>query len=58
VGIVPECVARAQQWPKLKFVKVTDIPPSDVAIAWRAGEASPPLKEFITIARELAAPAR
>jgi DNA-binding transcriptional LysR family regulator len=58
VGLVPECIARAQQWPKLKFVKVTDIPPSDVAIAWRAGEAPPPLKEFITIARELAAPAR
>jgi DNA-binding transcriptional LysR family regulator len=57
VGVVPECVARAQQWPKLKFVKVTDIPPSDVAVAWRAGEASPPLSEFITITRELAAPA-
>jgi len=57
VGVVPECVARAQLWPKLTFVKVTDIPPSDVAIAWRTGEASPPLSEFITIARELAAPA-
>jgi DNA-binding transcriptional LysR family regulator len=57
VGVIPECVARAQLWPKLKFVKVTDIPPSDVAVAWRAGEASPPLSEFITITRELAAPA-
>lgn len=57
VGVVAESVARAQPWPKLTFVKVTDIPPSDVAVAWRAGEASSPVSAFIAIARELAAPA-
>jgi DNA-binding transcriptional LysR family regulator len=55
IGVVPECVARSQPWPQLTFAKVTDIPPSDVAVAWRAGETSPPVSEFITIAQELAA---
>jgi DNA-binding transcriptional LysR family regulator len=55
VGVVPECVARAQQWPGLKFVQVTDIPPSDVAVAWPAGPVKPPVSEFIAIAREFAA---
>jgi DNA-binding transcriptional LysR family regulator len=55
VGVVPESVARAQPWPQLAFVKVTDIPASDVAVAWRAGETSPPVSEFVTIARELTA---
>jgi hypothetical protein len=48
-------VAHAQPWPHLTFVKVTDIPDSDVAVAWRARETSPPVSEFITIAQELAA---
>lgn len=58
IGVVAESVARAQPWPQLTYVKVTDIPASDVAVAWRAGETSPPVSEFITIARELAAPTR
>jgi DNA-binding transcriptional LysR family regulator len=53
IGVVPECVARAQPWPQLRFARVTDIPPSDVAVAWRAGETSPPVSDFIRIAREL-----
>jgi DNA-binding transcriptional LysR family regulator len=57
VGVVAESVARAQPWPQLTFVKVTDIPASDVAVAWRVGEASPLACEFITIARDLAASA-
>jgi DNA-binding transcriptional LysR family regulator len=55
VGVVAESVARAQPWPQLAFVRVTDIPASDVAVAWRAGETAPPVSEFITIAQELAA---
>jgi DNA-binding transcriptional LysR family regulator len=55
IGVVPECVARAQPWPQLTFARVTDIPPSDVAVAWRAGETSPPVSEFIAVARQLAA---
>lgn len=56
VGVVAESVARAQPWPQLTFVKVTDIPASDVAVAWRADETSPPVQDFITMARELEAP--
>jgi DNA-binding transcriptional LysR family regulator len=52
IGVVPECVARAQPWPRLTFARVTDIPPSDVAVAWRAGEMSPPVTDFVEIARE------
>jgi DNA-binding transcriptional LysR family regulator len=55
VGVVAESVARAQPWPQLTFAMVTDIPASDVAVAWRAGETPPPAREFITIAREVAA---
>jgi DNA-binding transcriptional LysR family regulator len=53
VGLVPECIAHSQTWPHLAFVKVTDIPPSDVAIAAHANGTSSPAREFITIAREL-----
>jgi len=53
-GVVAESVARAQPWPQLTFAVVTDIPASDVAVAWRAGEVSPLAREFITIAREVA----
>ena len=54
IGVVPECVARAQPWPQLTFVKVTDIPPSDVAVAWPAGQVPAPVSEFIAIVREFA----
>jgi DNA-binding transcriptional LysR family regulator len=54
VGVVAESVARGQPWPRLSFVKVADIPSSDVAVAWRAGDSLPPVNEFIAVARELA----
>jgi DNA-binding transcriptional LysR family regulator len=57
VGVVAESVARGQPWPQLTFVEVTDIPASDVAIAWRVRETSPSVSEFITIAHELGASA-
>jgi DNA-binding transcriptional LysR family regulator len=55
IGVVPESVARSQPWPELTYVLVTDIPPSEVALAWPAGETSPLVSAFIAIARELAA---
>ena len=55
VGVVAESVARAQPWPQLTFVKVTDIPPSDVAIAWRAGDTSTSVSAFIAVAQNLVA---
>ena len=58
VGVVAESIAHAQPWPQLAFVKVADVPPSEVAVAWRSGEHSPQVSEFITIAQQLAASAR
>ncbi|WP_238006909.1 LysR family transcriptional regulator [Dactylosporangium sp. AC04546] len=55
VGVVAESVARAQPWPRLTFVKVSDIPPSNVAVAWRAGEHPPPVDDFIAVAQEVTA---
>lgn len=50
VGVVAESVARAQPWPKLTFVKVDDIPPSEVAVAWRSSGSSPSVDDFVAIA--------
>lgn len=58
VGVVAESVARAQPWPRLSFVKVSDIPPSEVAIAWREGQPPPAVDQFTAIARKLTAPKR
>lgn len=54
VGVVPESVARAQPWPQLTFVKVDDIPPSEVAVAWRSDASPPPVQDLIAIARDAA----
>jgi DNA-binding transcriptional LysR family regulator len=58
IGVVAESVARAQPWPHLTFVKVADIPPSDVALAWRSGERLPPVSQFIATAQQIAASAK
>jgi DNA-binding transcriptional LysR family regulator len=54
IGVVPESVARTYPWPELTFVKVTDIPRSDVAVAWRAARSLPHTLAFVAIAREFA----
>jgi DNA-binding transcriptional LysR family regulator len=58
IGVVPASVAHAQPWPRLRFVEVTDIPPSDVAIAWRTRNTSPAVSDFVTVAQDLAAATR
>jgi DNA-binding transcriptional LysR family regulator len=50
ISVVAESVARAQPWPGLTYVKVDDIPPSDIAVAWHAGENPPAVSEFIAVA--------
>ncbi|MCM3882507.1 LysR family transcriptional regulator [Frankia sp. R82] len=56
VGLVPASIARAQRWPGLVFVEVTDIPGSDVAIAWNTTAPLPaPARAFIDLATTLAA---
>jgi DNA-binding transcriptional LysR family regulator len=51
-GLVPEAVARAGSWPHLAFVKVRDIPPSTFAIAWRADDQRPALRNFVAMAND------
>jgi DNA-binding transcriptional LysR family regulator len=52
VGLVPASVAHAHKWPGVAFVEVTDVPPSDVAIAWRADRRSALIDSFIALATE------
>jgi DNA-binding transcriptional LysR family regulator len=52
IGLVPASVANSQKWPGLAFVEVTDVAPSDIAIAWRAEDRSPLIDEFIAVAAE------
>lgn len=52
VGLVPASVARSQTWPSLAFVQVTDVPQSDVAIAWRQDRRSALVEKFIALATE------
>ncbi|MCK9877024.1 LysR family transcriptional regulator [Frankia sp. Ag45/Mut15] len=56
VGLVPASIARAQRWPGLTFVEVTDIPAADVAIAWNANVPLPsPARDFLDLATTLTA---
>jgi hypothetical protein len=52
-GLVPESVARAQQWPGLHFVEVVDIPPSRVVVAWRAHDTRPLVRNFVQLAGDV-----
>ena len=53
IGLVPASVANSQKWPGLAFIEVTDLPPSDIAVAWRADGRSAFVDEFIAMAAEL-----
>jgi DNA-binding transcriptional LysR family regulator len=53
IGLVPASVANSQKWPGLAFIEVTDLPPSDIAVAWRANGRSELVDEFIAMATEL-----
>ncbi|WP_049795815.1 hypothetical protein [Frankia sp. EAN1pec] len=55
VGLVPASIASAQRWPALAFVEVTDIPGSDVAIAWNPAAVPASARHFIDLATTLAA---
>jgi DNA-binding transcriptional LysR family regulator len=55
IGLVSESAARAQSWPHLAFVEVSDIAPSTVAIAWRSDNQELALRNFVTLASDLSA---
>jgi DNA-binding transcriptional LysR family regulator len=42
--------------PGLAFVRVTDLTPGWLAVAWRRGDDRPPVKEFVSLAVEIAHP--
>jgi DNA-binding transcriptional LysR family regulator len=55
-GLVPASIARSQRWPDLAFVRVADVPESKVAIAWRTTHQPAPVRDFVSLAGELALP--
>jgi DNA-binding transcriptional LysR family regulator len=52
-GVVPASIARSHKWPGLAFVEVSDIPDSEIAVAWNAGRRSPLVRDFIALAAGL-----
>jgi DNA-binding transcriptional LysR family regulator len=53
VGLVPASIAHSQKWPGLAFVEVSDIPESEIAVAWRSASQSSLVAEFVALAEEL-----
>jgi DNA-binding transcriptional LysR family regulator len=51
-GLVPQSIARAQDWPQLAFVEVRDIVPSTLAIAWRSDNRPLAVRNFVELATE------
>ena len=53
IGLVPASVANSHKWPGLAFIEVTDLPPSDIAVAWRADGRSALVDGFVEMATSL-----
>ena len=51
-GLVPQSIARAQDWPQLAFIEVRDIAPSTLAIAWRSDDRPLAVRNFVELAIE------
>jgi len=56
VGLVPESIVLARDWPGLRFVRVADLPPSPVALAWRNDDRRIKVQNFVDLARDLGSP--
>jgi DNA-binding transcriptional LysR family regulator len=52
-GLVPASIARSHKWPGLAFVEVSDIPDSEIAVAWDANSRSPLVRDFVGLAAGL-----
>lgn len=52
-GLVPASIARSHKWPGLACVEVTDIPGSQIAIAWNSDRRSALVADFIALAAGL-----
>jgi DNA-binding transcriptional LysR family regulator len=53
IGLVPESTARSP-WPLLAFVRVCDIAPSTIAVAWHHDDRTVIVRRFVDMARHLA----
>jgi DNA-binding transcriptional LysR family regulator len=53
IGLVPESTARSP-WPLLAFVRVCDIAPSTIAVAWHRDDRTVLVRRFVDMARHLA----
>jgi DNA-binding transcriptional LysR family regulator len=52
VVILPESTATYYQRPDVSYVLLTDIPPTEVALAYASARRSPLIAEFVAIATE------
>ena len=50
IVILPESTATYYQRPDVSYVQLTDIPPTEVALAYASGRRSPLIAEFVAIA--------
>lgn len=55
VSLAPESVAMFYRRPGVTYVPVSQIEPSEVAIAWRRGDERPGVREFVASVRHTAA---
>ncbi len=46
ISFMPESMARAFAQPAVAYIPVTDIPPTRICLAWKAGSASPLASAF------------
>jgi DNA-binding transcriptional LysR family regulator len=53
IGLVPESTAQSP-WPLLAFVRVCDIAPSTIAVAWHRDDRTVLVRRFVDMARHLA----
>lgn len=55
LAVVPEGIAGAlsASWPGLRFLRIADVEPSVVAVAWRADRETPLVRAFAAVARRL-----
>jgi DNA-binding transcriptional LysR family regulator len=53
IAILPLTTARFYRRPDVRFVPVTDLPPTEVLLGWEKGRDSPLIAAFVAAAREV-----
>jgi DNA-binding transcriptional LysR family regulator len=57
IAIFPLSTARFYRRPDVRFVPVTDLPPTQVHLGWEKGRTSRLIQEFVATVREVNSPA-